>query len=60
VETGVEGQRLTAEDQLIILMQTTLCLTATRGMGASEVQNCYEVRSPCAIPSIVPYSCILR
>jgi hypothetical protein len=23
-------------------MQTALCLTATRGMGASEVQNCYE------------------
>jgi hypothetical protein len=42
VETGVEGQRLTAEDQLFILMQTALCLTATRGMGASEVQNCYE------------------
>ncbi len=42
VETGVEGQRLTAEDQLFILMQTALCLTATRGTGASEVQNCYE------------------
>jgi adenylate cyclase len=42
VETGVEGQRLTAENQLFILMQTALCLTATRGMGASEVQNCYE------------------
>src|SRR5262249_4024703 len=42
VETGVEGQRLAAEDQLIILMHTPHCLTATRGMGASEVQNCYE------------------
>jgi hypothetical protein len=42
VETGVEGQRLTAEDQLFILMQAALYLTATRGMGASEVQNCYE------------------
>ena len=42
VETGVEGQRLTSEDQLFILMQTALYLTATRGMGASEVQNCYE------------------
>jgi hypothetical protein len=42
VEVGTEGQSLTAEDQLFILMQTALYLTATRGMGASEVQNCYE------------------
>ena len=42
VELGVEGQSLTAEDQLFILMQTALYLTATRGMGAPEVQICYE------------------
>jgi predicted ATPase len=42
VEVGIEGQRLTAEDQLFILMQTALYLTTTRGMGAPEVQKCYE------------------
>jgi hypothetical protein len=60
VEVGTEGQSLTAEDQLFILMQTALYLTATRGMGASEVQIVTSARSPCAIPLIVPYSCILR
>jgi serine/threonine protein kinase/predicted ATPase len=42
VEGGVEGQSLTAEDQLFILMQAALHLTATRGMGAPEVRICYE------------------
>ena len=42
VEMGVEGQRLTAEDQLFILMQAALYLTATRGMGAPETSICYE------------------
>jgi predicted ATPase len=42
VETVVEGQRLTAEDQLFILMQSGLCLTATRGLGAPEARICYE------------------
>ena len=42
VETGVEGQSLTAEDQLFILMQAGLYLTATRGMGAPEARICYE------------------
>jgi predicted ATPase len=42
LKVGTEGQSLTAEDQLFILMQTALYLTATQGMGASEVQNCYE------------------
>ena len=42
VEVGLEGQSLTAEDQLFILMQTALYLTPTRGMGAPEVQICYE------------------
>jgi tetratricopeptide (TPR) repeat protein len=41
-ETAVEEQSLTAEDQLFIFMQAALYLTATRGMGAPETQNCYE------------------
>jgi predicted ATPase len=41
VEKGVEGQSLTAEDQLFILMQAGLYLTATRG-GAPEARICYE------------------
>jgi tRNA A-37 threonylcarbamoyl transferase component Bud32/predicted ATPase len=42
VKTGIEGQNLTAEDQLFILMQAALYLTATRGMGAPEVRICYQ------------------
>jgi len=42
VETTIEGQSLTAEDQLFILMQAGLYLTATRGLGAPEARICYE------------------
>jgi hypothetical protein len=42
VEIGVEEQSLTAEDQLFILMQAGLYLTATRGLGAPEVRICYD------------------
>jgi serine/threonine protein kinase/tetratricopeptide (TPR) repeat protein len=42
VETAVEGQSLTAEDQLFILMQAAPYLTATRGLGAQEAYICYE------------------
>jgi predicted ATPase len=42
LEMGVDEQTLTAEDQLFILMQAALYLTATRGMGAPEVRICYE------------------
>src|SRR5262249_12216496 len=42
VETVVEEQSLDGEDQLFILMQAGLYLTATRGMGAPEVRICYE------------------
>jgi NACHT domain len=42
VEMGVEGQSLTADDQLFILMQAGLYLTTTRGMSAPEVRICYE------------------
>jgi hypothetical protein len=41
-QRGVEGQRLTAEDQLVVLMQAALYLTATRGLGVPEAHNCYE------------------
>ena len=42
MQTNVEGQGLTTEDQLLILEQTGLNLTATRGLGASEARVCYE------------------
>ena len=42
VETGVEGQRLTEDDQLFILMQAALHLTVTRGLQTPEVRLCYE------------------
>lgn len=42
VKTGAEGQSLTAEDQLFILMQAGLYLTATRGFSAPEVRFCHE------------------
>jgi len=46
VETGVEGQSLSAEDQLFILMQAAKYLTATRGLGAPEPRICYERAEP--------------
>jgi serine/threonine protein kinase/tetratricopeptide (TPR) repeat protein len=46
VEPAVEGQTLTAEDQLFILMQAGLYLTAVRGMGAPEARICYERAEP--------------
>jgi hypothetical protein len=42
LEIGVEGQSLAAEDQLFILMQAGLYLTATRGLGVPEVGVCYD------------------
>ena len=46
VEVGVKAQSLTAEDQLFILMQAGLYLTATRGSGAPEARICYERAEP--------------
>ena len=61
VETGVEGQSLTAEDQLFILMQAGLYLTATRGFGSTRGANLLSnALSPCVIRLIVPCSCFLR
>jgi predicted ATPase len=42
VEATVEGQRLTAEDQLFILAQAGLYLTATRGLQSAEARICHE------------------
>ena len=42
VETGSEGQSLTEEDLLFVLMQAGLYLAATRGFAAPEVRVCYE------------------
>jgi serine/threonine protein kinase len=42
VETAVEAQSLTAEDQLFILMEAAQHLTATRGLGSPEARICYE------------------
>ena len=46
IETAVEGQSLNGEDQLFILMQAGLYLTATRGLGAPEARICYERAEP--------------
>jgi serine/threonine protein kinase/predicted ATPase len=46
VETAIEGQSLSAEDQLFILMQAGLYLTAARGMAAPEARICYERAEP--------------
>jgi hypothetical protein len=51
IETAVEGQSLTADDQLFILMQAGLYLTATQGSGAPEARICYErAESLCQFP----------
>ena len=46
VETSIEGQSLTAEDQLFILMQAGLYLAATRGFAALEARICCERAEP--------------
>ena len=45
-ETAAAGQSLTAEDQLFILMQAGMYLTATRGFAASEARICYDRAEP--------------
>jgi predicted ATPase len=42
VKVGIEGQSLTPEDQLFILMQAGLYLIHTRGMSAPQAQICWE------------------
>ena len=46
METRDEGQSLTAEDQLFILMQAGLYLTTTRGLASPEARICYERAEP--------------
>ncbi|MBV8175990.1 MAG: hypothetical protein JO151_15700, partial [Verrucomicrobia bacterium] len=46
LEMGIEEQRLTAEDQLFILMQAGLYLTATRGLQSPEARICYQHAEP--------------
>ncbi len=45
-ETTAKEQSLTAEDQLFILMQAGLYLTATRGLGEADALRCYERAEP--------------
>jgi serine/threonine protein kinase/tetratricopeptide (TPR) repeat protein len=61
LECGVEDQSLTAEDQLFILMQAGLYLSATRGLGAPEAQICFErVVSLChTLNRLPPYSALI-
>ena len=42
METGEGGQRLTAEDQLFMLMQAAQYLAATQGLATPEIRVCYE------------------
>jgi hypothetical protein len=42
VHVEVEGQELTVEDRLFILMQARLYLTATRGLASPEARICCE------------------
>jgi predicted ATPase len=42
VKTDLEEQNLVAEDQLFVLMQAGLYLTATRGYAAPDALPCYE------------------
>jgi serine/threonine protein kinase/tetratricopeptide (TPR) repeat protein len=52
VATGAEGHSLTRDDELVVLMQAGLLLTATRGMGAPEARLCYErVEALCQSPN---------
>src|SRR5262249_36894442 len=50
VEIGLEGQTLCPEDQLFILMQAGLYLTATRGTATPEVRICYDRAEPLCHP----------
>ena len=51
MEMGAEGQRLTPEDQLLILIQAGQYLTATRGFAAPEARVCYDrAESLCHLP----------
>jgi hypothetical protein len=62
VSTGAGGQRLTKEDQLFLLIQAGLYLTATRGFAAPEVRTCHErAESLCQSPNrpLLLYSALM-
>jgi len=42
VQSGVAGQRLTAEDELFVVTQAALYLTATRGPATADTLICYQ------------------
>lgn len=42
VDTEVEGQSLTIEDRLFVLMQSALYLAATQWLGTPEARLCYQ------------------
>ena len=42
LEEGFEGQRLTLEDQLFVLVEAGTHLTITRGLQAPEQKSCFE------------------
>ena len=48
LKTGVEEQSLSAEEQLFVLMQAALYLTATRGLGSPmpELVRCVRCAHP--------------
>jgi tetratricopeptide (TPR) repeat protein len=46
VQTTVEEQTLTVQDQLFIFMQAAKYLTNTRGLGAPEARICYQRAEP--------------
>ena len=46
LKTVVEGQNLTAEDRLFVLMQAGLYLTTTRGLQSPEAHSCYRRAEP--------------
>ena len=62
VETAVEGQSLTAEDQLFILMQAGLYLTHTAAEDTQHRRRKFatSARSRCVIRLIVPCSFMPR
>jgi hypothetical protein len=43
---GAEGQSLTAEDQIFVLMQAGLSLTAAQGPASSVAGICYDRAEP--------------
>jgi hypothetical protein len=48
-QTGDAAQSLAAEDQIFILMQAGLYLTATRGFASREARICYERSEPLCV-----------